>query len=101
LRGARALIAANPETYGVTAEIAESLDEPTLLHLAGVETREVIDAQATDQKTNVEAAHAHSVSMLERRWWALSDAERRSQVDALGLDWETCVESKRRELERF
>jgi hypothetical protein len=41
------------------------------------------------------------VEVLNRRWWTLTDAERRAQVDALGLDWQDCVDAKQRELERF
>jgi hypothetical protein len=99
--GARALIAQSPEAYAVTAEMADALEPSELLQLTGIEPAPAAESRTDDRPANAEAAHKHSVEMLDRRWWTLTDGERRAQVDALGLDWEVCVEAKQRELERW
>jgi hypothetical protein len=98
--GARALIARSPETYGIDAEMAGELDPSELLRLTGIEPRATAEF-VDDEYTNAAAVRTHSVEVLNRRWWTLTDAERRAQVDALGLDWQDCVDAKQRELERF
>jgi hypothetical protein len=99
--GARALIAQSPGTYGITAEMAVALEPTELLQLTGIEPALTAAPAQDDSWANAEAAHKQSVEMLDRRWWTLTDAERRAQVDALGLDWEVCLEAKQRELERW
>jgi hypothetical protein len=99
--GARLLIAQRPEVYGVSAEMVAELDTGEVLRLTGIEEKPPADPLAADEHANAQAVYASSVELLNRRWWTLTDAERRSQVDALGLDWQDCVEAKERELERF
>jgi hypothetical protein len=98
--GARALIAQSPEAYGITAEMADALEPSELLQLTGIEPAPAAEA-ADEPRANANAVREHSIELLDKRWWTLTDSERRAQVDALGLDWDECVEAKQRELERW